>query len=75
MNLYPHLKEPTGQYRENFSIYLNVVGMTQIAHLLFESIKEVNIMIPEQCFIPKDETFRDILTKYCRINDFIDLFL
>lgn len=69
MNLYPHLKEPTGQYRENFSIYLNVVGMTQIAHLLFESIKEVNIMIPEQCFIPKDETFRDILTKYCRIND------
>ena len=63
---YPHLQISDNENNENFSIYVNVVGMTNISSEHLKTIFQVKLIIPDKCYIVADVTYNGIFNKYCK---------
>ena len=64
-NNYPHLTHAQNK-NKNFSVYINVVGMTSIALKLLNNNHKIKLYIPQQCIIINNATYNDIFDKYCK---------
>ena len=51
---------------KNYSIYINVIGMTDISLNLIDTITWVKIIIPNECLTYKNITYNAIFNKYCK---------
>ena len=81
LNYRYHLPHKVHSKSDNYSIYINVVGMTYYAlKNISPSPYWVKIIIPEKCMIIKNRTYNEIFDKYCKeynyniTRDSVDLF-
>ena len=63
---YPHLSQSNDEIKKNFSVYVNVVGMTDRALSRLKRIHQVKLIIPDDCLFIQNVSYNDIFLKYCK---------